>query len=228
MMLRYFLKHPNFALVCFRDSINPPTGRQRSMPNRRAMTNITFLKSAIAMWVIAVLAGVLSLNRYSTRAGPTIQPEPIWPVSDRLKESSGVYCLVMTVHPECPCSRASIDELEVLMTRCHGRLDSRVLFVELPGMEQDSAATDLWKSASRIKGVTCVRDPNGELAARFHAQTSGQVFVYDVRGDLRFSGGITASRAHAGDNDGVTAIESIIDGSAPMVSHTPVFGCSLR
>jgi hypothetical protein len=51
--------------------------------------------------------------------------------------------------------------------------------------------------------------------------------LYAPTGKLLFSGGITASRGHEGDNVGRSAIVSfILNGHAP-VNHTPVFGCSL-
>jgi len=44
---------------------------------------------------------------------------------------------------------------------------------------------------------------------------------------LVFSGGITQSRGHAGDNAGENAIISLINTRAADQAKTPVFGCSL-
>ena len=66
----------------------------------------------------------------------------------------------------------------------------------------------------------------GAITAAFGAFTSGQVFLYGTSGELLFSGGITGSRGHEGDNAGRDAVESLLDRrNAP--AHTPVFGCSL-
>ncbi len=62
------------------------------------------------------------------------------------------------------------------------------------------------------------------------AQTSGQVFLYDKSGDLMFQGGMTSSRGHVGDNDGLNALLGIIIGSMPAharPAHAPVFGCAI-
>lgn len=133
----------------------------------------------------------------------------------------------MTLHPQCPCSRASVTELEVLMSRCPGKLTVYVLFAESAGSNIPIESTPLWKSAGQIPGVKTVVDKGGELTRCFDGQTSGQVFVYDSQGVLQFSGGLTASRGHEGDNDGLTAVEAIVNSVVPVVRTTPVYGCSI-
>jgi hypothetical protein len=72
-----------------------------------------------------------------------------------------------------------------------------------------------------------IRDQGGVEARRFDVEGSGHVLLYAPSGKLLFSGGITPSRGHEGDNAGRSAIVSLIlRGHAP-VDHTPVFGCSL-
>jgi hypothetical protein len=51
--------------------------------------------------------------------------------------------------------------------------------------------------------------------------------LYDVNGRLLFSGGITGSRGHAGDNAGRTAILALLHREASGRNDTFVFGCSL-
>ena len=52
------------------------------------------------------------------------------------------------------------------------------------------------------RGWRCVLDPGGAEARRFGVATSGHVLLYDTRGDLIFSGGITPGRGEQGDNAG--------------------------
>jgi hypothetical protein len=146
----------------------------------------------------------------------------------------------MAIHPHCPCSRASIGELSILMTRSRSRMTAFVLFVEPPGFGDAWTKTDLWSSAGAITGVTRLIDRGAE-ATLFNAATSGQTMVYDRRGHLIFSGGITAARGHLGDNSGVTSIAALIDTpassglqrivakhlSATNGARTPVYGCPL-
>jgi hypothetical protein len=146
----------------------------------------------------------------------------------------------MAIHPHCPCSRASIGELAILIAHSGGRLAAFVVFVQPPGFDENWTKSDLWSSAGLIPGVTRIIDLGAE-AKLFGAATSGQTMVYDPRGRLLFSGGITAARGHFGDNAGITAITRLIDtaesgGPArvayrnkPVVdaSTTPVYGCPL-
>jgi hypothetical protein len=71
-------------------------------------------------------------------------------------------------------------------------------------------------------------DIGGSVAAQFHANTSGEVFVYDCRGKLRFHGGITSARGHEGDNLGESAVINIALGGESNVERSPVFGCPFR
>jgi hypothetical protein len=87
--------------------------------------------------------------------------------------------------------------------------------------------TDLWDSAQNIPGVTVLADRAGVEAGRFNGVTSGIAMLYDVDGRLLFSGGITDSRGHSGDNQGREAIVSLLTGDGNTQSVTPVFGCSL-
>lgn len=133
----------------------------------------------------------------------------------------------MFVHPNCACSRASLSELAVLAANCPGALSTDIVFADPPGLVRQIESNDLWQSAAEIPDSTLIRDRNGTIARKLGAQTSGQVFLYDADGTLRFSGGITAERAHAGSNAGRSAIEAILHNQKPIAQATPVFGCTL-
>jgi hypothetical protein len=113
------------------------------------------------------------------------------------------------------------------MTDCRGNISAYVLFAIPKGAAPDWYKTDLWSSAAMIPGVIAILDPDGTEAARFQAHTSGQVVLYDGKGQLRFRGGITQSRGHVGDNAGRSAIEGIVNTGKAEIDHTVVFGCPL-
>jgi hypothetical protein len=75
--------------------------------------------------------------------------------------------------------------------------------------------------------VTVIQDEDGLEARRFHATTSGHAIVYDARASLLFTGGITASRGHSGDNEGRSAIVSLLTEGVAERKETLTFGCSL-
>jgi hypothetical protein len=78
-----------------------------------------------------------------------------------------------------------------------------------------------------MPGVRVFVDRDGAEAKRFGVATSGQVLFYDAQRRLRFTGGITAGRGHAGDNAGADAIVSLVDHGTTVEPETPVFGCAL-
>jgi hypothetical protein len=135
---------------------------------------------------------------------------------------------LMLAHPHCPCTRASIGELAQVMAHAVGKVNAFVLFVRPPGAGADWDDSDLRRSAAAIPGVTVLTDDGGTEGAKFGAETSGHTLVFDREGTLVFSGGITASRGHAGDNAGESAVLAALRGETMAQSRTPVFGCLLQ
>ena len=58
-------------------------------------------------------------------------------------------------------------------------------------------------------------------------ETSGQTLLYDRRGSLIFSGGITSARGHRGANAGEAALVSLLASGRADRNATSVFGCPL-
>ncbi len=113
------------------------------------------------------------------------------------------------------------------MAQFPDHLNARVVFLKPISTSADWEKTDLWRKASSIPGVIVCADEGGIEARRFHSETSGQTLLYDPARRLRFQGGITFARGHAGDNPGRAALqELLLKGHASQIK-TPVFGCSL-
>ncbi len=112
------------------------------------------------------------------------------------------------------------------MVRLPQPVSARVLFAAPSGGGKDWTRADLWDQAAAIPGVQMLLDPDGLLAHRFGAATSGQVLLYSADGRLLFQGGITAARGHEGDNNGSVAILALIAqrDMARAQMQTPVFG----
>ena len=138
----------------------------------------------------------------------------------------GKATLIMTAHPQCVCTRASLAELAKLMERVRDRLSAHVLFVRSHDTNwNDSAA---WSEASQIPGVTVSWDDEGRESARFDAKTSGQTLLYDAAGRLQFGGGITFARGHEGDNAGSRIILALLAKDKAVSNESPVYGCALE
>jgi hypothetical protein len=181
-----------------------------------------------ALWLIAAALGERVMMNYDYTAAAAGAPPEKWPVVTSVAHAPGLASLVVVAHPHCPCSRATVEELARLMALLQNKATATVIFVRPSGFSQEWEMTDLWRDAARIPGVAVLSDLNGVEASRFGAQTSGQTMLYDAAGNLRFSGGITASRGHAGDSPGRSAILSIVNTGNSVMSHTSVYGCSLH
>jgi hypothetical protein len=178
-------------------------------------------------WLTVVVGGTIQLARYSNTPGND-GPAPIsWPADSHIPLDGKRPTLVMFVHPHCPCTRASLGELEVLMARVQGLVSAHVVVLKPSDTAANWEKTDLWRTASSIPGVSVYVDDAGLEARRFHAETSGQTLLYDQSGVLRFQGGITLSRGHAGDNPGRIALQDLLRDGYSKQDTTPVFGCSL-
>ncbi len=170
------------------------------------------------------------LWNYEGDAGTPAHPPPAWPAQSQVAAPSTLPRLIMILHPKCPCSRASVEELSKLMTRCQGKLTASVLMIRPNGVPDGWEETDLWRSAAAIPGVTVTVDMGTDEAKRFGAATSGQTFLYSPTGELLFAGGITESRGHIGDNAGSASIIALLSTEASRHNNpakTPVYGCPL-
>jgi hypothetical protein len=164
---------------------------------------------------------------YQARPGTPARPPARWPQATHIAVAAGEPSLVLFVHPRCPCTRATLGELARIMARTGGRVHAAVEFVVPPSQDPGWARSDLWRSAAAIPGVRVGIDQDGTEARRFASATSGQVLLYDASGQLRFAGGITAGRGHAGDNAGSDAVVAFVSDGAASRSQSPVYGCAL-
>jgi hypothetical protein len=181
------------------------------------------------LWLLACVAGLAAVLVVDTTPGSRGDgPPPIWPADTGIARVPGRPTLLLFLHPHCPCSNATVGELERLLVHCSGRVDVRAVFVAPEGTPPGWARTALRDRADRIPGVLVGDDPGGAEARRFRATTSGTALLYGTDGRLRFHGGITLARAHEGDNPGEGAIVALLAGGTPATIETPVFGCPLR
>jgi hypothetical protein len=179
-------------------------------------------------WLAAVAYGGRALFRYETQPGRVGNAPRIWPADSTLTRTVDQPTLVIFAHPRCPCTTATIEELNQIMARVNGRVRAYVVFYQPRGAGADWKNTSLQRKAADIPGIEVESDVDGVEAARFGAETSGHTLLYDGNGKLLFSGGITASRGHVGDNAGARAILSLVNERVARQTSTLTFGCSLR
>ena len=181
----------------------------------------------IGSWLSICVAGFLPLLSYDNGPGDSALPLPTWPASGLLKTTPGKYTLVAFLHPQCPCSRATVGELAICMAHYGKLVTAYALFLKPKTINDGWAKSDLFANAAAIPGVTTMLDSDGKMAHLFGAKTSGQVFLFNPSNQLVFSGGITDSRGHFGDNAGLDALSSNISGNRFAPDKSAVFGCAL-
>ncbi|MDQ3801804.1 MAG: RedB protein [Acidobacteriota bacterium] len=198
------------------------------------------LSFGAVLWLSVVAAGILHLARYeNTPAAGNLSYPTVFPSESRIGRDARRATLVFFAHPKCPCTRASLRELARLVTDTGGSLQAIVVFIKPKGESEQWTETDLRANAAAIPNVRVLIDEDERETRIFGAQTSGLALVYDRAGNLRFGGGITASRGHEGDNAGSRAIFEIITGERKeeeveeeeglnKTAETAVFGCPLH
>ena len=193
--------------------------------NRRWIVPVV-LSVAALVWAATVGAAYRAIRLFESTPGHAAIAPLSWPVHSSVPRADGRWNLVMLVHPHCSCSRASVKELEAVLEKAPRTVSPYVLVYRpheyAPGWEQ----TDVFASAKRLRRTTVLVDEDGREARLFGGFTSGQTFLYDARGKLRFEGGITSLRGHAGLNSGRAGILRVAQTQSGSATH-PVFGCAI-
>jgi hypothetical protein len=179
------------------------------------------------LWLAAVVGGLAVVWSYENRPGVAATAPTRWPARSALVSAADRPTLLFIAHPQCSCTRASLDELAEVLARAPQSTKTYVLFLRPTVFDAGWEQTDLWRRASRLPSVTVVRDDDGAEARRFGVETSGQTLLYDAGGSLIYSGGITGARGHAGENAGEAALIALLTDGRAELAGANVFGCPL-
>lgn len=172
----------------------------------------------MALWAVAITAGMAVFHRHMTTPGEASAA----PVALEASEAPTIYFFA---HPHCGCTTTTIP----LLAQRASQIDANIVVV----FTGSAANTPDWtespnaQKARAFEQLTTQHDPNGTLAHRFGARTSGHTVVYDHTGARRFSGGLTSARGMIGPSAGWDAIDAVLNGTTPHTESAPVFGCRL-
>lgn len=179
-------------------------------------------------WIAIGATGYWYAGNYQNRMGQTSSPEASWPSSQRLHPVPGISNLVIAIHAQCPCSQASVSELQLLLTKNTKPVKVHALVYQPQLISPEEKITPTVASLAKIPGIEIEFDRQGTEIRRFHGRVSGEVWLYGTKGDLLFQGGITASRGHVGRNKGSDLLLASLLSDQKANQPTPVFGCSLE
>jgi hypothetical protein len=177
--------------------------------------------------VVAIVSGGFFLYRYELTPGRAGEVATHWPAEASFRFAESRPTLVMFVHPHCPCTRATVEELNRLLVRRLDQVKTFVVFVRPEGVEANWERTNLWRTVAALPGVHALCDEAGRDQKCFGASLSGETLLYDQTGRLLFRGGITPSRGHVGDNTSSEALAARIHDPRLAFCATSIFGCRL-
>lgn len=180
----------------------------------------------LGAWVLAILGGQRWWLAYQYTAGEEPVDLPTtWPANSALSPTPGRPTLLLFVHPNCPCSQASVKELIWILGHNDGPLDAAVL-LWCPTNAPDDWLPSSWAQRNTaLPPYHLILDEGGREAGLFHVLHSGTVLLYNADGQLVYRGGITGGRGHSGDNPGRRAVLRRLQ--QHPADRQPIFGCPL-
>ena len=181
----------------------------------------------VAVWVAAMCLGFSSLLHYSSAPCDPGAPVTHWPADAGLGAHDGRPELLMFAHALCPCTHATLSELERLLGHASRVPRARVVLWTDPAQPESFDHSDLRDRVLAEPDLELVEDPHGELARAFGCRTSGMTLYFDAQGRRRFAGGLTSSRGHEGDSVGSLALGAMLRDEPTDRGVAPVFGCAL-
>lgn len=192
---------------------------------RRALITGSLIAAGL-IWAATVGAMYHAVRRFETTPGRGAAVRTMWPVRSRILPERDRWTLVMLIHPHCSCTKASLQELERIIEMSGTSLQTYVLVYRPSDFQAGWEKTETFEAAKHLQRAHVIVDPDGAEARLFGGFTSGQTFLYDREGALRFSGGVTSLRGHAGVNRGSMDVVDIVHAKAQQGTH-PVFGCAI-
>jgi hypothetical protein len=178
----------------------------------------------VIAWIVLQIAAGLT---FDLKPESVQTPPPAWP-KDVSLQAGQLGTIVLFLHPHCPCSRASVVQLDRLRTMAStDHVALHIVFVGNNARE----STALTRAAESLSGVQLHFDSERTLARQFDASVSGETFAFGDGGKLIFHGGLTSARGHEGDSYALTALANWLRaGALPTASGAsefPTFGCRL-
>jgi len=190
-------------------------------------------RGVIIAWLVALAGSWVVLARYERNVNQPLRAglAEHWPSQTALARSTDQFTLVFFLHPKCPCSRASLWELGKVfdeLGRSSERTPELIVVATVPENADDGwTETNTIREAQKLPNARLFVDRGGIEAARFGANTSGFVMLFNESSDRVYAGGITVARAHEGANAGRDALTQILQGRRASAPENPAFGCRL-
>lgn len=180
----------------------------------------------VPAWLALLVIGYVGSVNFENRPGESAEPPRMWPAGTRLSLAPDGPTVVMFLHPECPCSRASVTELANLVDANPQVARVHVVLVSA-GDGHDARASVIARDLEAFNRAEITLDDHAELAHAFGSRTSGDALIFSPAGSLLFCGGLTVARGHVGAGRSSELAAKALRGMMTDPAETPVFGCPL-
>ena len=179
------------------------------------------------LWLGAAVIGLGVLGVFAQTAGGVDAPPTEEAAALPARTNTAPFRLVVAVHPKCPCTSATIGQIERILADAPGRLTCTVLAYQPAGAAADWLDTKSIRTSRERLGAEVIADADGAMAQRLGMSVSGSVVLYSPEGTAEFFGGLTSARGHEGDSSGKDAVTAIVLGKPALYTMAPVYGCRI-
>lgn len=183
-------------------------------------------------WVVAICVVWWSMTAYSYQIDAEPTALAAWPADAEVALAADRPTVLLFLHPRCPCSVASLTELEVALATTPADRQPHLHVLAAVPVDHDAK----WTESSNVErsrdlpNASVFLDVGGYETKKFGAASSGHVMAFAPSGELLYSGGVTHSRGHEGANVGRMSLVQALADDQPInhrLEEFPVFGCKL-
>lgn len=184
------------------------------------------MKYVFLIWIFLVLSGFAFFYQYEFEEGDFHVKKDYSKIIEKHFSSQDLSnILICFLHPKCPCSDATIYELNRLRTSNKELKIIAVLSFPENTYSEWKTINRVDNQLSRIEGLEIIEDKNSEMAKDFGGLTSGSCYLFRDS-ELMFAGGITPSRGHLGKTEAHEIISKKASNEDLLVQK--VFGCPIN
>ncbi len=190
---------------------------------------------ALAVWFGTLGVMFWNITQYEFRTDATHDHATplVWPEESPIAVVPNRATLLVFLHSKCPCSAATVTELEQLFDDLRMCAMDPLPLVQIVAVVPQHADRSWLESAVirralHLPSAQLVIDEEGREARRFGAEISGTVVYFDHRHHLQYCGGVTGARGHVGNNTGRSSLFQIIARRrSALPDMRPALGCQL-